>query len=249
MRLPKGASYKLLSTKDASMDKVLEELSSEKFSGYVRLTIEKDESIEDGYLLLKAGEVVGAEYQGGKTLYGSKAYKKIQQASKTLGIIDIYKFTDFQLQISIEENGEALVSLPLIAEVSEKHATSVEEEILRKRGERAALLKKYGLKEPDINFVDSVVQCLSLPNEKEINKKSKELKKEILKVLGERSEIQELDLYIHSNRADNSVGFDIDVYVKPLNKNIEKMLQSIIAEVLQEKITFPYEKGVTISTA
>jgi hypothetical protein len=297
MRLPKGTSYKFLSTKEASLDSVLEDLASEKFSGYLRMTIEGEKGIEDGYLLIKDGDVVGAEFEGGESLFSKKAYKKIKDISKLSGILDIYKFTEFQMQLSVEENGETLLSAPKkkpaekIKEepkakpkppepvevtkerepsVEKKPAEpppieetkppepvealgeperSVEEDILEKRKERMAMLKKFGLKEPEDDFVDGILQTFKLPTEKEINKTSKALKKEILSRIKQKTTLEEVDLYIHSSTTEKAVGFSIDVYVKPFNKEIEEEVKSTIEDAMKEKLAFPYEKGLSINEA
>lgn len=271
MRLPKGASYKLLSTKDASLDSLLGELASERFSGYLRMTVESGKEIDDGYLLIKDGEIVGAEFEvwGKGSFFGKDAYKKIEESSKLPGIIDIFRFTDFQIQLSIEENEEAFFSAPhrrapeeRVEEkpkakikppqpvaVSEEPERSVEEETLKKRMERVELLKKFGLKEPEDGFIDDLLQSFKLPTEREINRKSRELKKEILNRIKQRTKLEELDLYINSTKMESAVGFDIDVYVRPFNKKIEEEVKSTIEEAMKEKLKFPYEKGLTINAA
>ncbi|MFQ5800273.1 MAG: DUF2226 domain-containing protein [Candidatus Hydrothermarchaeales archaeon] len=271
MRLPKGTSYKFLSTKDASLDSLREEFVSERFSGYLRMTVESGKEIDDGYLLIKDGEVVGAEFEvwGKGSLFGKDAHKKIKEGSKLPGIIDIYKFTDFQIQLSIEENEEALLLAPhrrapeekveeklkektkppQPIEVSVEPERSVEEEVLKKRKGRMELLKKFGLKEPGDGFVDDILQSFKLPTEKEINRKSKELKKEILQRIKKKTKLEEFDLYIHSSKTESAVAFDIDVYVRPFNKKIEEEVKSTIEDAMKEKLEFPYEKELSVNAA
>ncbi|RMF91324.1 MAG: DUF2226 domain-containing protein [Methanobacteriota archaeon] len=295
MRLPKGTSYRFLSTKQATLDSVLGELASEGFSGYLRLTVEGKKGIEDGYLLIKDGEVVGAEFQGDESLFSAAAYKKIREESAREGIMDIYRFSDFQIQLSIEENGETLLSVPEKKEavdareekakapaeekaVKEPAGTvaeerpagppqveepapsepaqaaaeperSVEKDIMEKRKERMELLKKFGLKEPEDDFVEAILQSFKLPTEKEINRTSKELKRELLQRLRDRMKLEELDLYISSSKTEDSVGFDIDVYIKPFNKELEEKIRSTVEDTMKEKLNFPYEKGLTINEA
>ena len=295
MRLPKGASYKIISTKGISMDSLLEDLASQGFAGYVRITVEREKRIEDGYLLLKEGCVVGAEFESEETFFSKKAYDEIKKAWRLEGIVDIYKFTDFQIQLSIEENEEALLNVPAKKapkekpvvkekekakplepaevqkrpaapvekqppisveeiktppeplEVSEEPERSVAENIIEKRKERLELLKKFGLREPEDDFVDAILHGFNLPSEKELSDKSRELKKEILSRLKRTANLEELDLYINPAKLDRAVEFNIDVYVKPLNREIEEEVKSTIEKTLKEKLTFPYEKGLTFN--
>jgi hypothetical protein len=273
MRLPKGASYKFISTKTGSIDALLKELKSGVFSGYIRLTVENEEKINDGYLLIKDGELIGAEFQGTKTYFSKKGYKKIENAWKLEGIIDVYSFTEFQIQFSIEENQEALFTTSAKKPSEEPFTTiektavkapeidvsitptepqktseedSVTEDVRVKRMQRLTLLKKLGLKEPTDDFGDSIVKGIRLPSERELNKKSRELKKEILIRLKQSNKLEAVDIYISPAKFQDIIEFDIDVYVKPLNKKIENAVKSAIENTLKEKLSFPYKKRLKI---
>jgi len=262
MRLPKGASYRLVSTKGISLRALLQELSSQSFTGYLRITVE-DEGLEDGYLLVKNGSVIGAEYAGRETLVSAAAYEKIKDAWRKEGIVDIYSFTEFQMQLAVEENPEALFSSELKEQPEEEGVVEesaepeqpvepeerVKEDILKKRSERLALLKKFGIKEPEDEFVEAILQSFKLPSEKELSAASRELKKEILSRLKESTKAEELDLYISPAKLHDTVELNIDVYVKPLTKEIEEKVKSTIERALKEKVSFPYQKGVTINAA
>jgi hypothetical protein len=284
MRLPKGASYKLILNKEHHMDSLLCNLADQYFTGYIRITVEGEKTIEDGYLLFNCGKVVGAQYIGKKDFFSKKALKKIKEAWNLEGILDLNKFTPFQLQLTLEENPETLLmTMKKILEIKAKPETeksvaerkskvkevkeptkklsleveeilvekehSVTEDILKKREERVALLKKFGLKEPEDDFVDAVLQGFNLPCERDLNKKSKELKKEIVKKLKKSKKLKKLDLYINPAKLHNIVEFDIDVYVKPLNKKIEKEVKSVIDDTFKEMLSFPYKKGFKINAA
>jgi hypothetical protein len=134
-------------------------------------------------------------------------------------------------------------------EISREEQHPLEKDILEKRMERMALLKKFGLKEPEDEFVNSILQKFSLPSDKELNSKSRELKMEILKRLRQTIKLEELDLYINPAKVQDVVEFNIDVFVKPLNKKIEEEVKLTIENTLKEKLTFPYEKGLKINAA
>jgi hypothetical protein len=306
MRLPIGAPYKLISTKSVSQDSLLDQLASEGFSGYLRISVDRKGWIEDGFLLIRDGKILGAEYLGKERLFSQKAWEEVKEVWKLEGIIDIVKFNDYQIQLSIEENQDTLL-LPITdgeetvperldeeeveelernepgmsgaittseeelapveslnvpppqikeekipeetIEVSRVEPHPVEKDILEKRMERMALLKKFGLKEPEDEFVNSILQKFSLPSDKELNSKSRELKMEILKRLRQTTKLEELDLYINPAKVQDMVEFNIDVYVKPLNKKIEEEVKLTIENTLKEKLKFPYQKGLKINAA
>ncbi|GBE56096.1 hypothetical protein BMS3Bbin16_00294 [archaeon BMS3Bbin16] len=126
MRLPKGASYRfiwseegraLLSTKNTSLDTVLDELATQFFTGYIRITVERADVLEDGYLLLSFGKLVGAEYDGRETLVGALGLDASRRAWEGEGIVDLYEFNETQLRFALEENSAALlVSMDEITE-------------------------------------------------------------------------------------------------------------------------------------
>jgi len=285
MQLPKGESYKFTSTKNISMSALLDELSSLDFNGYVRLTVERDDNLEDGYLMLKDGVVIGAEFQGEKTLDSKKALDEIKSAWKVEGIVDVYKFSDFQMQISLEENEGTLLSSKTTAQTkkTESKAEKKEEkapvedtpaaqpepvvanappisentpdesalaqDIIDKRSERLALLKKFGMAEPEDDFAEAILSGFKMPSDRELNTTSRELKKDIVKKVKDSSKLDEFDLYISPAVLNDTVEFRIEVYIKPYNKKIEKEVQSTIESTLKEKLTFPYEKGLSINEA
>jgi hypothetical protein len=271
MRLPKGVPYKFISTKTASIDSLLTELSSKRLSGFIRISVERDKKIEDGYLLLKSGELVAAEFLGRKTLYSKKAQSEIKRIWKLLGIVDVYKFSDFQTRISIEENERSLL-IPLKEALKEnafaegeidegdqvKVAVGARKQLLAGRklkvkvetpedmDRRQALLKKLGLKEPEEHYVDSIVQGFKLPSERELNRISRNLKVEMLRRIKKNIKLDEIDLYINSAKLERFVEFYIDLYVKPFNKKIESRLKVEIGKVMAEKLSIPYTKNITI---
>lgn len=124
MKLPRGSAYKVAGTKSITLAALLSEFKLEKFNGYARLTVEVEKNLEDGYFVIKQGEIVAASYEGKKVLYGSNALAKIRSVSLMPGVYDVYRFSDFQLQITLEENKECLISeeaeAPSKEEIKEK---------------------------------------------------------------------------------------------------------------------------------
>ncbi len=268
MRLPKGKSYKLTSTKETDLKDLMGELLSQKFSGYIRVTVERSGSLEDGYVLLKEGVPVCSAYEGSSTFLSEDAFKEIEKAWGYEGVVDIYEFTPFQLQISIEENPEALMPSDWVTpytvnseepEVEEgsscdTHVEKVDpktvtKNILKKRDERLALLKKFGIREPEDEFVGALIRAFKLPSERELNSKSRELKVELLNRLKKSLKCEELDIYISPSKVHDKIEINIDVYVSPYSKEMEDEVKTTIEATLRERLSFPYEQGVTINTA
>jgi len=124
MNLPRGTAYKVVGTKGTTLAALLSEFRLEKFCGYFRLTVEVEKNLKDSYVVLKDGEIAAASYEGREKLNGAKALEKIRTVSSMPGVIDIYKFSPFQLQITLEENKECLISAE---EVKEEIKEKVEE--------------------------------------------------------------------------------------------------------------------------
>jgi len=110
MKLPRGTAYKVVGTKNTTLAALLSELRLEKFSGYLRITVEVEKNLKDGYIVLKDGEIAAASYEGREKLNGARALEKIRTVSSMPGIIDVYKFSPFQLQITLEENKECCLT-------------------------------------------------------------------------------------------------------------------------------------------
>lgn len=266
MRLPKAKSHKLTSTKETDKEKLMEELLSQKFSGYIRLTVEREGKLEDGYVILKEGKPVSSAYEGSSTLLSEDAFKAVEQAWGFEGVLDIYEFTPFQLQISLEENPEALLPADWTSPYSLKHKGPEEEgascdthieqvdpkivtkNILKKRDERLALLKKFGIREPEDEFVGALIRAFKLPSERELNNKSREIKVELLNRLKKSLKCEELDIYISPSKVHDKIEINIDVYVSPYSKELEDEVKTTIETTLREHISFPYQQGVTINT-
>jgi hypothetical protein len=283
MRLPKGASYKIFSTKKSSLDSIGEELAGVGFSGYIRVSVDKDGMINDGYLLIKEGMMLGAEFQGKEKLISKRAFTEIKKMWNLEGIVDIYKFNKFQTDLSVEENDRALFPNPLrwkpkakasIEKISpSSKKTRVKPKIAKKKkvsepvkkvqkvkngkSSREELLKKLGLKEPEEDFGDSMLVSFRLPTERELNKVSRELKIDVTKSIKKTLHPKELDVYISSAKLESRVVIHIDVYISPMKITKDKLIisrksiveeeyKSIIDSVLKEKLSFPFEKYVSI---
>ncbi len=290
MRLPKGASYRftrsgegraLLSTKNTSLDEILSELAARLFTGYIRVTVEIDAGLEDGYLLLCSGSLVGAGYVGLETVVGAQGLEAVRSAWECEGIVDLYEFNEIQLQYAVEENSAALL-VPVDeimagieagrvkkqeleeqrkeeetkreaakreskAKIEKEEPSTSEEKTEDPVVDRAALLKKLGLKDPDDEFTSVVLQSFNLPSERELSKQSRSFKREILRALKKKKRFKELDLFITPSRLSESVLFEIDVYVKPLKKGTSELVETTIDSVFESDLGFPFEKKISVS--
>jgi hypothetical protein len=278
MILPKGASYKfiwttdgraLLSTKTTSLDSLMEQFASNEFSGYMRITVENKDRVEDGYLLLSYGKAIGAEFLGKKTLLSEAGLKGIREAWKLEGIIDLYEFNDVQLKLSIEENVDALflplekilgelekaklkakkkpkIEDPTPVKISEDSDSATAQETTQTDGDRTAILEKFGLKDPSNEFAESILKGLSLPSDRELSNVARKLKLGIVKELNKKKRFKDLDLYITPLKTSDVVEFTLDFYVKPIQKDTEEKVKSAIGKTMKESLDFPYKTSVKI---
>lgn len=277
MRIPRGKSYKVFKTREKSLEAILNELKKEAFSGYLRLTAEVDGELIDAYIVFEKGNVIAASYEGKEKIYGDEAFRKIPKLFSSPGICDVHSLSEFQLEITKEENPECLIKTLLkerqIAE-KEAKAPEVREEVaeeieraekpekideasrempeveskdIKKR--RMELLKKYGLREPDDSFVESIVKTFYMPADYEIAAKAKELKREIIKKIKSMKNIENADVYISTAKGHDIVEFSVDVYIKPLTEKTKSEIESIIESILSEKVDFPFQKEITVIEA
>lgn len=297
MRIPKGKSYKVFKTKEKRIEEVLSEFKREAFSGYLRATVEKEGELIDAFIVFEKGRAIAASYEGKEKLYGNEAIEKIKEIFLYPGICDVYSLSEFQLEITKEENPECMIKADIVeeAEAGEpiaEHVQAIEREVIEERKEeieknkeieeviekkqkpeipekqeekpeeieyedtgedikkrRLELLKKYGLREPDDSFADSIIKTFYMPADYEIAAKAKELKREIIKKIKGMKGIESADVYISTTKGEDTVEFSVDIYIKPLTEKIKSEIESLIESILSEKIDFPFQKEISVIEA
>lgn len=159
MNLPVGSvKEENLKTNEFDLVKKSIELMKENFNGYVVITAEGYQGVEEGILFFKKGIIVGSLYEYSKYkrfVYGDSALPMVFNVSKAnFGIADIYSLTSQQLDLIIAFN-EKLVLQDAVSEndvkkyavksYSKDFAVSALSDKLKKEESRYDILRRLGL--------------------------------------------------------------------------------------------------------
>lgn len=133
----------------------IESLMKDKFTGYSAITIHGRTGLEEGIMIYKDGKIIGSEYMYFKY---NKRYKSKEALMRSLnalnsrnGIIDTFKLTSHQIQLTKTMNEEAILFESIgkeELEIPSSFTTGYEEELIEKKTKeltKEELLKKYGL--------------------------------------------------------------------------------------------------------
>jgi len=134
---------------------IIEGLMKDKFTGYNAITIHGETGLEEGVIIYKNGKIIGSEYsyfKYNKKYMSKEALERSLNALKSRnGVIDTYKLTSHQIQLTKTMNEEAMLSEPVgkeELEIPSTFTTKYEEGLMEKRTKKLTkeeLLKKYGL--------------------------------------------------------------------------------------------------------
>jgi hypothetical protein len=118
MDLPLGTPfYEHLKTKDTDMLKMIQELMQKEFTGYIIVTIDGYNGIEEGALLFRKGVLIGAGYEFMKhdiVVEGNKALGIVLNAFKAKhGIIDVYTLTLQHMDLVIAFHEKMLINVKI----------------------------------------------------------------------------------------------------------------------------------------
>jgi len=127
------------------------------FTGYNTITIHGETGLEEGIIVYKNGEVIGSEYIYFKYNKSYRAEEGLKRSMNALnsnnGIMDTYKLSSHQLQLTKTMNEESMLTEPKTKEELElptSFSTEYEEELMKEETKELTqdqLLKKYGLTE------------------------------------------------------------------------------------------------------
>lgn len=137
----------------------LSNLRLRSFTGYLCVTT-KEESIQDGMLIIEKGKVIGAVYEYlkfGKIFFGKNALILTMNASiAKKGVVDIFELTESSLGSLKNEFKEGLLKEPIeLSDAQISHLlptefrSDYEEKVknLIKAENRDAILSRYGIRE------------------------------------------------------------------------------------------------------
>jgi hypothetical protein len=147
-----------INLQDFDQKKEVLSLMGNSFSGYVIVTSEGLDGIEEGALILKSGMPVGALYEYSKfdiTVFGEGALPKIFNAFLAkYGVVDIYSLSNQQVDLVTAFNDRIKIENVLDqnaikklfpSKYSLKLAEEVLSQVLEKHESRTSILKKLGL--------------------------------------------------------------------------------------------------------
>jgi len=159
MDLPLGTPYQEhLKTRETDMLKTIIELMQKTFTGYIIVTIDGIDGIEEGALLFRNGILIGAGYEYMKhnvAVEGNSALEIVLNAFKAKhGIIDIYALALQHMDLVIAFHEKMLINIKLDPktlqkiypkEFSDKYA----KEVIKQKEEltKYDIFKKAGLPE------------------------------------------------------------------------------------------------------
>ncbi len=118
MDLPLGAPLQQsLKTRETDMLAKIQELMDKGFTGYIIVTIDGHDGIEEGALLFKKGELIGAGYEFMKydvKIEGNAAFEIVLNAFRAKhGIVDIYTLTTQHMELLIAFHERMLMSIKI----------------------------------------------------------------------------------------------------------------------------------------
>lgn len=157
MNLPAGKPVKTaIDVATVDFVALLGELSGKNFNGYLCITIQGANGIEDGTLIFDNGKIVASTYEYlkySKTMAGEAAFVRIVNASAAQqGVIDIYQLTNDQVQLILAFNENAIF-VPNEKDLKNLKVTSFstffEDQVKQeaKPVSRADLMKKYRMED------------------------------------------------------------------------------------------------------
>ncbi|MCX8189636.1 MAG: DUF2226 domain-containing protein [Candidatus Diapherotrites archaeon] len=114
MELPLGTPYQEhLKTTEVDMLKGINDLMQKAFTGYIVVTIQGIDGMEEGAILFRNGIIVGAGYEfmkSGTTIDGTDAFEIVLNAFKAkAGIIDIYSLSLQHMDLVIAFHEKMLI--------------------------------------------------------------------------------------------------------------------------------------------
>jgi len=157
MNIPTGERVaENISVAKVDVRKVISDLESKKFSGYISVTNNNGFGFEDGVLLLKQGNVIGSVHaflSFDKSIYGDEsAALFFNSFASKFGCFDVFKLTSEQMELIITFNDKILFksqnNQKLFDNYVKEYKTSLVERYIDKSSggkDKYGLLKEIGL--------------------------------------------------------------------------------------------------------
>jgi len=237
----------------------------------------------NGYLVYRGKKPVVAAYEDNYgILYGDMAYKKIKKLlEKNISTIDIYEYEEdfvkslldsypgmkilYEEKTVYNENGNKNISIEI--EEDEENIFSIDddldientniEEVLSGDDlalSREKLLKKFGLKDPDEEWVESILREYYAPSFDELLNLKKEIEDEIVKICGNIDGVKKVNVSLEVSWEDGTYIIEGDVIIvtkKILGINLgginPKSIRREIDNIIKRHIPTEYSLKISIN--
>ena len=237
----------------------------------------------NGYLVYRGKKPVVAAYEDNYgILYGDMAYKKIKKLlEKNISTIDIYEYEEdfvkslldsypgmkilYEEKTVYNENGNKNISIEI--EEDEENIFSIDddldientniEEVLSGDDlalSREKLLKKFGLKDPDEEWVESILREYYAPSFDELLNLKKEIEDEIVKICGNIDGVKKVNVSLEVSWEDGTYIIEGDVIIvtkKVLGINLgginPKSIRREIDNIIKRHIPTEYSLKISIN--
>ena len=149
-----------LSIKETSFSGKASELIKKQFSGYVNLTIEGFDGLEEGTLIFREGAIIAAVYEYlkyGVSVNGNSAIAQVFNAgSAEFGAFDVVQFRSTDAELTIAVNPKIRVTVDVspndVSKLTHKsfnpgYARKVLSMVMKSSSHRSEIMKKLGLGE------------------------------------------------------------------------------------------------------
>ncbi len=218
---------------------------------YILVNIYSKDNTENAYIVYYGETPIAAYYECEKgSLFGNDAYEKIKELLETDRenyIVDIYSFDKIKLNVILEtypklkleknESEDNIISEEVISEdIGEKKVeeeTKEEEELSREE-----LLKRLGIKEPDEEWVEEVINELFSPDEEDLKEICENIKRDIINKLKEIDGIKDVnvDIKVDWKNGRYFISGEVDIKRKRILGIFKKDINLSMVKLTVDKI-------------
>ncbi|MBU0662617.1 MAG: DUF2226 domain-containing protein [Candidatus Diapherotrites archaeon] len=159
MNLPVGSAVaEEVALKDFDIQGITDSLFDKLFSGYIVVTIDGYDGMEEGVMIFRKGTLAGAlyEYMNYDILvFGEPALVQVFNAlAAEHGAVDIYNLSNQQIDLVTAFNDKIILPKPLgkkdikrmyVKEFADQYAKQVLAEVLKTHESRESVFKRLGL--------------------------------------------------------------------------------------------------------
>ncbi len=211
----------------------------------------KDGKFENGYIIYEGKTPIAAAYECDLgVLLGKPAYKKVEEMLKDENtIIDVYEYNKKKTEIVLEIYPQMKIldkkeEKKDIIEDSSEHeeiaaiAEEIKEESEMSEVSREELLKKLGIKEPDENWIETLLEDVFRPSDEELEELKEKIESEIvnkIKILDGVSDVS-VDLKIKWENGRYYIFGDVNVKRKKILGIIKKDIDPSLVKFEIDKI-------------